>query len=374
MVSQSYIDGFIPEEKQEKGCINCGLCLQKCPVMKMGKDESKAEISRLLKGEEPQRVLKECMFCYSCNQYCPEGLNPYLLIMERMVEQNHKQGKTIPPGAEYMMTGKSESGFFYDLYEKGTEEDKAILDQWAVVPEASEDVLFIGCYGRSVPQGLENSKTLANLPKFAPKDACCGEIAHRYGDYDFFSQTVDRTYAQLSSLDTRRLVCYCGSCANYLGNVWPNYHGVKLPFKVISLYEWLWEKYTAGEIKIQKPFSKEMVIADSCYSSELGDNFYDALRGLHTAVGVTVVEMEQNKYNAACCGFSTSIRNDYDHVKAGMAGKPKFDQIMKTNTKDVSTNCPGCWASVSGIAKHAQADLKTHYSINFILRAFGDIL
>ncbi len=374
MVSQSYIDGFIPKEKEDTGCLNCGLCLQKCPVMKMGKDESKAEILRLIEGEKPKRVLKECMFCYSCNQNCPEGLNPYLLIMERMVEQNRQQGKVIPPSADYMMTGKSESGFFYDLYQGGTKEDKAILDQWVMVPPKSDDVLFVGCYGRSVPQGLVDSKTLAKLPKFAPKSACCGEIAHRYGDYEFFSKTVDRTYQLLSSLDTKRLVCYCGSCANYLGNVWPNYHGVKLDFEVISLYEWLWEKYNAGEIKIQQPFAKQMVVADSCYSSELGDGFYEALRGLHTAAGVEVVEMENNKYNAPCCGFSTGIRNDYDHVKVGLEGKPKFEQVMKTNTKNVSTNCPGCWASINQAAKENQADLKIHYSMNFILRAFGDIL
>lgn len=372
MISQSYIDAFISKEKENSQCSKCGLCLQKCPVMKMGKKESKKEMSFLLNSEEPERVLKECTFCYSCNQYCPEGLKPYALIMERMVEKNRREGKTIPPSAEYMMTGKSDSGFFYDLYENGSDEDKNILDQWDKVPSKAEDVLFVGCYGRSVPKGIENSKTLEKLPKFAPRSACCGEIAHRYGDYDYFTKTVGRTYQQLCALDTKRLVCYCGSCSNYLGNVWPNYHGVKLPFKVISLYEWIWEKYNAGEISVKKSFAKDMVVADSCYSSELGDNFYEALRGLHEAVGARVVEMENNRYNALCCGFATSIRNDYDHVKSAAAGKNKFKQILETQTKNVSANCPGCWASINGIAKENKVELNIHYSINFILRAFGD--
>ncbi len=243
MVSKSYIDAFIPAGKDDKACINCGICLQKCPVMKMDKAESKEEMKRLLNGEEPKRVFNECTFCYSCNTYCPEGLRPYNLIMERMVAKNQKTGTGIPKTLEYMMTGKNESGYFFDTYKAAPKEDQAILDKWTQIPGKSKDVLFIGCVGRTFPQRLENSKALENLPKFGPRDACCGEIPHRFGDYKYFSELVERTYNKLEKLNTERLVCYCGSCSNYLGNIWPNYHGVKLPYEVISLYEWLWEKY-----------------------------------------------------------------------------------------------------------------------------------
>lgn len=43
MVNSSYIDAFIPEGKDSSQCANCGICLQNCPVMKMDKEESKAE-------------------------------------------------------------------------------------------------------------------------------------------------------------------------------------------------------------------------------------------------------------------------------------------------------------------------------------------
>lgn len=54
----------------------------------------------------------------------------------------------------------------------------------------------------------------------------------------YFTEIVDRTRRQLEALKTDQLVCYCGSCSNNLGNIWPRDHGVKLPFPVISLYEW----------------------------------------------------------------------------------------------------------------------------------------
>jgi hypothetical protein len=96
--------------------------------MKMGKDESKAEMKKLLAGETTQQVVNECTFFYSCNSYCQQGLRPYNLIMERMVSQNKAGGKGIPAGMDYMMTGKNESGYFFDVYKAAPAEDKAILE------------------------------------------------------------------------------------------------------------------------------------------------------------------------------------------------------------------------------------------------------
>ncbi len=372
MVSQSYIDAFIPEGRSGEQCVNCGICLQKCPEMKMGREESIAEMKRLLSGEAPERVLNECTFCFSCNSYCPQGLRPYNLMMERMVAQNRESGAGIPAEMNYMMTGKSDSGYFFDLYKAGSEEDKAILDRWAQVPPTSKDTLFIGCYGRTIPQRLEHSKVLEGLPKFGPRDACCGEIPHRFGDYQYFSETVERTRKKLEALDTERLVCYCGSCANYLGNIWPNYHGVKLPYPVISLYEWLWEKYRAGELAVKQAFSKEIAISDSCYTSELGDDFFDAIRGLHQAVGMTPVELADSRYDSLCCGFACGIRNNYDQTQVAVQSKKKLDQILNAKVNAVSVNCPGCYVSISGAAKTEKQELSVRFAISDILRAFGD--
>jgi len=183
MVSKSYLDAFVPEGRSSESCLHCGICLQKCPVMKMGKEESQEEFSRLLNSEEPKRVLNECTFCFNCNSYCPQGLRPYNLMMERMVAQNKKNDAVIPQYLNYMMTGKSPSGYFFDIYKAAPDEDRTILDKWQEIPLPSRDVLFVGCVGRTFPQRLENYKALAGLPKFGPRDACCGEIPHRFGDY-----------------------------------------------------------------------------------------------------------------------------------------------------------------------------------------------
>jgi Fe-S oxidoreductase len=370
MVSKSYIDAFNPDGKDEKFCETCGICLQRCPVMHMDKEDSWAEMSRLLRGEETERVLNECTLCFSCNRYCPHGLKPYALLMERMVEKNRKSGKGIPPFVNYLFTGKTDSCLFWDIYESESEEERAILDRWQIVPPKAQEMLFIGCVGRTIPYGIEHSGVFQSLPKYAPRDACCGELSYRYGDYETFSKTVERTYQQLKALDTERLVCYCGSCANYLGNIWPDYHGVHLPFEIISVWEWLWEKLEKGELKVQRKISKRIALTDSCYSSELGDRFFQAMRGLHEAVGMEVVELDNNRYDNLTCGSMSVIRNNYDLMEGMKETGKKMEQVLKTNVGDLSCYCPGCYTQLRGAAKNSGINI--HYSLEEILWALGD--
>lgn len=370
MISKSYIDAFIPEGKEGESCINCGICLQRCPVMKMDKTESKAEIKRLLDGEDAPRVLNECTLCFSCNHYCPKGLKPYALIIERMAAKNRNNGNGVPEAVQYMFTRPGKPGYFFDLYKGGTDEDKAILDRWATVPAKSKDTLFIGCFGRSIPQSIEYSQALCGLAKFAPRDACCGEIPYRFGDYETFTQVVEHTRRQLEALETERLVCYCGSCNNFFGNIWPEFHGVRLPFEVISIWDWLWEKVQAGELEMTRRFEKTVVLNDSCYSSELGGGFYEAVRGLHEAAGMTIVEPANTRYDALCCGFAASLRNNYDQSQAAIEARKRVDQIVATEVGDVSCYCPGCYASINNFAE--EKNLKVHYALSRILWALGD--
>jgi Fe-S oxidoreductase len=364
------MDAFDPEGKSQKVCETCGLCLQKCPVMKMEKAESRAEIGRLLKGLETERVLSECTFCFSCNQYCPQGLRPYALIMERAMEKNRRTGEGPPPFMDYLMTGKTDSCLFWDVYAAESAEEKAILDRWEIVPSKCTEVLYIGCMGREIPYGIEHSRVFDGLPKYAPHNACCGELAYRYGDYQAFAETVERTRKMLETLDTERLVCYCGSCTNYLGNIWPNYHGVKLPFEIVSVWQWLWEKCRQDEIKVERPINRKVVLTDACYGSELGDGFLDAVRGLHRAVGMEVVELENNRVDNLTCGTVSILRNNYDLREGARETKRKMAQVLNTGVGDLNCYCPGCYMQLRGAAR--RSNIQMHYALEEILWAFGD--
>jgi Fe-S oxidoreductase len=256
------------------------------------------------------------------------------------------------------------------VYATETDEEKAVLDKWEHLPAKSPEVLFVGCVGREIPYGIEHANAFESLPKYAPHDACCGELAYRYGDYQAFSETVERTRAMLERLDTERLVCYCGSCANYLGNIWPNYHGVKLPFEIVSVWEWLWEQFSNGKIKVERPINRTVVLTDACYGSELGEGFLNAVRGLHRAVGMEVVELENNRFANLTCGTVSILRNHYDLDEGAKETKKKMAQVLHTGVNDLNCYCPGCFMQLRGAAK--RVNIKMHYALEEILWAFGD--
>jgi Fe-S oxidoreductase len=373
LVGKTYIDSFDPEGKSAELCATCGKCLQLCPVMKMGKEESIAEMSRLLKGEETKRVMKECTFCFNCNNYCPHDLKPYNLLMERVKEQHRANGRTEPPmNVQYFFTNKHENNWVADVYNQHSDEEKQILDKWTEPPAKSKEVLMVGCVGRMIPYGIEHSKVLSELPIYAPRDLCCGEIPHRFGDYDWFTKIIENSLKLFEKLDTERLITYCGSCTNYFGNIWPNYMGVKLPFEVVTIWEWLWDKYQKGEIKVQKKISGKFAITDSCYSSELGEKFFEAIRGLHKAVGMEVVELKNNRFENFSCGFASLVRDNYGPHEGEQETKTKIGQFKESGASDLACYCPGCFMRLRGPFKESGESLRLHYGLEEILCAFGD--
>jgi Fe-S oxidoreductase len=371
LVSNTYLDGFIPAGAVRNECTRCGVCLQNCPVMKMGQEEAEAEIVRLINGEEPTRVLKECSFCFSCNHYCPNGLKPYNLIMERMAELNRKNNKELHPFAAYMINGRNEPGFFHNEYEESSDDDKAILKKWSEIPARTKDILFVGCAGRIAPFDIEHSKALINLPKYGPRDICCGDIPYRFGDYEAFSEIAEKAFHQLSLLKTDRLVCYCPSCGNYFGNVWPNCHGHRLPFEIISLYEWLWEQYQSGGLQIQKKVKQDIVLSDSCHAGALGEGFMNSVRGLYESAGRNVVELKNSRYDSLCCGFASHIRGSQNQSGVKKDTQRKMAQILETEIDNVSFNCHGCKSHLG--AEVEGTNIKLHLAMDDILEAFGDI-
>jgi len=290
--------------------------------------------------------------------------------MERMAEKIRKMDKGIPLYIDYYITGKCDSNVFYDVYDSLSENENEILNKWEVIPPKSKEVLFVGCTGRQIPREIESSKVLAELPKYGPRTSCCGELAYRFGDYKTFAETVERTGQLLAGVDTGRLVCYCGSCANFLGNIWPNYHGVKLPFEIVSIWEWLWEKLQKGEIKIKRKISKKVAVSDSCYSSELGGKFYQAIRVLHEAAGMELVELKNNRYDNLTCGMVSMIRNNYNYMEGVKEAHKKIAQVLETGASDIACYCPGCFGQLRTGAQ--KAGLKVHYSLEEILWALGD--
>ncbi len=337
----------------------------KCPVMEMGEDEAKREFQLLLAGEKAPRVFSECTLCFSCNNYCPEGLRPYELILQRISEGRKKNPAMLP----YFINGLPAPNLFQEVYGSLSFGEKEIIRRWSAVPPPAKEVLFVGCIGKSVCYDIENSQVMRDLPKFGPSDVCCGELAYRGGAWDTYCDVTERLLARFDGLEIERMVCYCASCYNFLGNILPKVYGKQLPFQLVSLYQWLAERLEAGELEVKRPLGYRAVVHDSCYASELGPSFYEPLRELYRAAGVDTLELPHNRDYSLSCG-AASIARRWSILDLVKEQNKRYREVKASDTREMAVNCPGCFLTLSSTSwMHG---IRMHYMVEELLWAFGD--
>ncbi len=347
-------------------CIECGQCLIQCPVLEMNEADAKAAIGKLIRGEPAPEVLGQCTYCFDCNRFCPvEGLRPHELFLQRALEQRKK----IPGVLKYLSNGRGEKNMFGDLYRKLAPDEKQILEQWSQAPEGGE-VLWVGCIGRLSCRDLDRSGVLAPLTKFGPPELCCGELPYRLCSWDMYEETVERTLAALAPLNIDRLVCYCGSCYNYFTSILPRVYGKTLPYPVTSFYEWLWERYEQGAIRVVNPRTFAAAVHESCYVSELGPGFDDCLRNLYRAVGVDTRELAHHGDRNLSCGAVSIVRSMNLFSTLFKAQRRKFREVSAAGADRIAVNCPGCYITLSFTNRLFGKQLR--YMPEELLAAFGD--
>ena len=351
-------------------CTKCGICLVKCPVMNLDKPTAIAEITELLQTGYSEKIFSECTFCFNCNKYCPENLRPHELFLEKYLDERKKKGK-ISAIIPYLFNGMP-SSMWKDIYAMLSKNEKSILKKWSEIPPPSKEILWVGCIGRMSCADIENSTILRELPKFGPPDLCCGELAYRLGSWKAYTDTVEKTLKAFEKLKIERMVCYCGSCYSYLSNILKNVYGRELPFKLISLYEWLNEKKESGGITVKKPLNLKTTLHESCYVSELGDGFARNLQAIYKAAGADIVELSHHGDFNLSCGAVSVIRTLDLRKSLFKEQNKKYKEVKQTGIRHMAVNCPGCFITLSFTNRFA--GIKLHYMPDELLEAYGDTI
>jgi Fe-S oxidoreductase len=193
------------------------------------------------------------------------------------------------------------------------------------------------------------------------------------GAWDTYTQMIEKTTDRFKTLNIERMVTYCGSCYNFFTNILPHVYGKKLPFEVISLYQWLWEKVEKGELKVKYPVDFKAAVCESCYISELGPEFSDTLRKLYKHIGVQILELEHHGNENLSCGMIAMARNKnfpMSFLSMWKAQHTKYKEVCKTGTNKMALNCPGCFLTLG--FTNILYGKKLIYMPDELLSAFGD--
>jgi len=371
MSKSERIPGF-----REDLCDLCGLCLHKCPVLRLPLDVAKIEMKNLIDGKDSKYALHRCTTCFSCNLYCPQEANPYQLILERWNDLYKKRGA--PPIYRFVIP-TMDSNIWQMLNIFLSNQEKKWIYKWMhTIPKPKDTPLLIGNYTHLFPFIIGGSKL---LDYFTPIDRIDqwegGAYLYQGGYLDIVQKISERTKEDFDSWGVRNIAATLDAVEYIFKEVHPNEMGVKHKQNFINFHQWLRDNINSKVIKIKQNLDLMVTVHDNCYSKTLNGSYWDPPREILELCGCQIVEMKHNRKDSLCCGFGAgaswtkNISIVFDIISDGMK---KFKEAEDTGAEALVTYCGGCMYLLWATKELLRSKIKIYHIIEVVRMAIGEKL
>ena len=298
-------------------CDLCGECLMKCQYVDYSKEKAKEEIDKLIKGE-PASIIKECITCVACNQYCQKGANPFDLINQRQEETS-------------LFEVSERSLDFFSAAEMMPTE---------VIPgQPGKPVMSLCTVGDLIPRLFEGQ--LFEGTTFLKG----GEYFCKIGWVHAGKESPVRDGAQavvekLAETKAEEIIFYHDDCYAMMTAKAKEY-GVDLPFKPIHIIEYLLNYLRDHKEQIKK-LNMKIAYQQPCASryTPWKDKWLDELFHL---IGVERVKRKYDRMNALCCATPVVAT---DRERANGIKDKNIKDALDAGAEAIVFLCPICFLSL----------------------------
>jgi Fe-S oxidoreductase len=336
------------------GCINCGLCLSRCPAIRgLTLDRSAAryagprDVGTSLSRSAPDfwatsDTIYYCTLCGACEAVCPAGVpipEVVEMVRRKLYVQVTAEGEPGPreeaspdiPHAHRALQANLEgpSGNIFGQSMPGwTEWEK---------PRA-EVVLFVGC-AFTYWERESMVRTLRLLERLGIDfttidERCCGGPSRVVGAPLVDAVAVHNLQA-IHAKGTRRVITACPRCYLTLAHD-PAYAGLEVQHTTALLAG------HAAELTARAPGASSVAVTyhDPC---EIGRHVgaYDAPREAIRAAGLELREMPGCRELSNCCGAGGGVRGAHARVAVSIA-RQRVEEACATGAGVLLTECPTC--------------------------------
>lgn len=199
-------------------------------------------------------------------------------------------------------------------------------------------IYFRGCVVREKNPRIENATKQilekAHLDyRILDGEECCGSFLLRTGFTDDAQEVMARTAEKLRG---EKVLVSCAGCYNTLKNDYKELLGVELDVIHTSmLFESLIKE---GVIKPEK-LPVKVSYHDPCHLGRHSGE-YNSPREVLKSIA-TLVEMENIKGNARCCGAGGGVKSAYPEIATKLAQK-RIGDALETEADILVTSCSFC--------------------------------
>lgn len=331
-------------------CLDCGKCTVVCPVARYDLEFNPRLIVQRnlgLNGANPKdETIWACLNCYMCLERCnyrvefPEFIR--ILRTEAFnagVRTQCTHGGALQSLMKLMADEK--------LYQKR-------LDWLPSDIELSQQcgaVFFVGCapyfdvlfsdINVNTLCGVKGALKLLNLANIPfdlmANERCCGRDLLLQGDKEGFIALAKRNAAEFARLGVKKIITTCPECYYTLKLDYPRLLG-KTVGEVVYWTEIMAPLLQSGELRLGVMMERA-TYHDPCILGR-GLRIFETPRQVLCAInGLELVEMEQSRERALCCGTSSWVHCGTTNRKIQ---DERLAQAEATGARVMVTSCPKC--------------------------------
>jgi Fe-S oxidoreductase len=295
----------------------------KCQYLSFtGIDEARTEKQNINAGRD-SRVLHECLTCYACQEYCPNGNNPFYVLVERQEE------KGLLPAPRPILEEQLRM-----MAPKGRIEKKAVNDP---VVDMCAFPMLTGCIRGRL---FENASIIVGT------DIFCNIMWLHFAKNSVIRERVPEAIDKimrfyLKDAKTNELICFHDECYGTYTSLAKAY-GISVPFTPIHLFDYINRRLDALSDRI-KPLNVKIAYQRPC-SSRLVPETDRVLDKIFQKIGVARVPRTYDRHNALCCG-GVPRAHQRDELADALVEK-NISDMLSTGAAYCVFNCPFCMATL----------------------------
>jgi Fe-S oxidoreductase len=327
-------------------CRNCtsGDCLVKCQYLEVDKDRAIEEMVKIAEGKD-SFVLRECVTCYACEEYCKRGNHPFYLITEKRDEKNIL---TAPRAITKQWINIGEPQGKYRL---GEIQDRVL--SFGFMPE------FL-----SMVQGRLFEDV---MPSFVfGQEFFCNVVYIHFANTSIIKQRLPVVVDHFHRLGVKEVVFMHDECYGAFASLAPAY-GIEVPFKPIHYFEYLYERLRALGSEV-RPLNIKAAYQRPC-SARLCPDKHRFVRLLLDLIGVDLMEREYQDENALCCGGLFGM--SFGYTLAHDVQTRNLEDMVHHGAEYCIFNCPACQNALG--PKVEKNGIKPIHMIELCRMAIGEI-
>jgi heterodisulfide reductase subunit D len=361
-------------------CYQCERCSSGCPTA-VAMRYRPAQMMRLAQFGLADRLetdasLWRCLGCDTCTAHCPHNLSVRKLV--EVMRQKVIRERYLAKGVESLgddddlQKGLRGMGMLSERIQEhhnvSGEDNEARLawtDNLEEKPEglvqdpSAEMAYFVGCVSAMFPMsyGIPQSfatvleSTGVHFTTLAGDEWCCGYPLLMAGQLEQAEALIRHNVEKMQELGVPRIVTTCPSCYHMWHHLYPEILGKELGIEVSHAVEVLRDLADDGRLELVEPKRTGIVTYhDPCDIGRKG-GMYDAPREILNRVpGWTLVEMQQSREHALCCGGGGNLET-FDPDLVTEVSARRIAQAAEVGADVLVSACPQCVRTLSKAAR-----------------------